>query len=147
MRVVNTLVVENGKILLLYKESRQKWFLPGGKSEFGEHILQTGIREFCEETGLMIKDAALGAVTTIIVEELEHEWLLFTVIGSKPSGKLLEQTREGILEWHPVEEIKNLPMFEGDRHIILQLLEQKMDKPVITSQYYTPDYELKKLLR
>ena len=36
MRVANSLLLKDDKILLLFKQSRQKWFLPGGKAEFSE---------------------------------------------------------------------------------------------------------------
>ena len=54
MRVVHSLLVQDDQILLLFKPSRQKWFLPGGKAEFGENIIHTGLREFYEETGLQL---------------------------------------------------------------------------------------------
>ncbi len=69
MRVVNSLLVKDNQILLLFKPSRQKWFLPGGKAEFSENVIQTGCRELFEETGLQLHNAVLGAVTTIVVEE------------------------------------------------------------------------------
>jgi len=146
MRVVNTLLAKDGQVLLLFKQGRQKWFLPGGKSEFGEHVIQTGMREFHEESGLQLATAYLGAVTTIVVKELEIEWMLYTVIGADASGELVEANREGLLQWHPVEALKHLPMFEGDRYIILKLLEQTFFEPIVTTQYYTKDYELLHLI-
>ena len=142
MRVVNTLLVKDGQVLLLFKAGRQKWFLPGGKSELGEHIIQTGMREFQEESGLTLGGARLGAVTTVIVTEDKLDWLLFTIVGMEASGKLMAENREGLLQWHPVEALKTLPMFEGDRFLVLRLLEPDRHEPIITSQYYTRDYEL-----
>ena len=69
MRVVHSLLVQDDQILLLFKPSRQKWLLPGGKAEFGENIIQTGLREFCEVSGLPLKHAKLGAITTFVVKE------------------------------------------------------------------------------
>ncbi|MCL1950207.1 MAG: NUDIX domain-containing protein [Turicibacter sp.] len=141
MRVANTLLIRDGQVLLLFKEGRQKWFLPGGKSEFGEHVIQTGLREFQEETGLRLEGARLGAVTTIVVNEQDHEWLLFTIVGSGAAGELAPYNREGILQWHPVQDLSHLPMFEGDRYLILKLLDPKVHETVVTTQYYTKDYE------
>ena len=142
MRVVNSLLVENNQMLLLYKPSRNKWFLPGGKAEFGEDVVTTGCREFQEETGLTLHNATLQAVTTVVVEEGEsyREWLLFTLKSNLSSGKVLNSTHEGVLQWHSVEAVKTLEMFEGDRYIIEQLLAG--DKHVITTQMYTKDYDL-----
>ena len=142
MRVVNSLLIENNQMLLLYKPSRNKWFLPGGKAEFGEDVVTTGCREFQEETGLTLHDATLQAVTTVVVEEdgNHREWLLFTLKSHLSSGKVLNSTHEGVLQWHSVEAVKTLEMFEGDRYIIEQLLAG--DKHVITTQMYTKDYDL-----
>ncbi|CUM88801.1 MULTISPECIES: NUDIX domain-containing protein [Turicibacter] len=147
MRVVHSLLVQDDQILLLFKPSRQKWFLPGGKAEFGENIIQTGLREFYEETGLQLKHAKLGAITTVVVEEeLEKkEWMLYTVKATDSTGELIEENREGSLAWHSLKEVDELPMFEGDRFIIKKLLES--DLPIVSTQIYTPTYELIELIQ
>ena len=147
MRVVHSLLVQDDQILLLFKPSRQKWFLPGGKAEFGENIIQTGLREFYEETGLKLKHAKLGAITTVVVEEeLEKkEWMLYTVKATDSTGELIEENREGSLAWHSLKEVDELPMFEGDRFIIKKLLES--DLPIVSTQIYTPTYELIELIQ
>ena len=147
MRVVHSLLVQDDQILLLFKPSRQKWFLPGGKAEFGENIIQTGLREFYEETGLQLKHAKLGAITTVVVEEeLEKkEWMLYTVKATDSTGQLIEENREGSLAWHSLKEVDELPMFEGDRFIIKKLLES--DLPIVSTQIYTPTYELIELIQ
>ena len=147
MRVVHSLLVQDDQILLLCKPIRQKWFLPGGKAEFGENIIQTGLREFYEETGLQLKHAKLGAITTVVVEEeLEKkEWMLYTVKATDSTGELIEENREGSLAWHSLKEVDELPMFEGDRFIIKKLLES--DLPIVSTQIYTPTYELIELIQ
>ncbi|MDB8565454.1 NUDIX domain-containing protein [Turicibacter sanguinis] len=147
MRVVHSLLVQDDQILLLFKPSRQKWFLPGGKAEFGENIIQTGLREFYEETGLQLKHEKLGAITTVVVEEeLEKkEWMLYTVKATDSTGELIEENREGSLAWHSLKEVDELPMFEGDRFIIKKLLES--DLPIVSTQIYTPTYELIELIQ
>ena len=147
MRVVHSLLVQDDQILLLFKPSRQKWFLPGGKAEFGENIIQTGLREFYEETGLQLKHAKLVAITTVVVkEELEKkEWMLYTVKATDSTGELIEENREGSLAWHSLKEVDELPMFDGDRFIIKKLLES--DLPIVSTQIYTPTYELIELIQ
>ena len=147
MRVVHSLLVQDDQILLLFKPSRQKWFLPGWKAECGENIIQTGLREFYEETGLQLKHAKLGAITTVVVEEeLEKkEWMLYTVKATDSTGELIEENREGSLAWHSLKEVDELPMFEGDRFIIKKLLES--DLPIVSTQIYTPTYELIELIQ
>lgn len=142
MKVVHSLLVQEDQILLLFKPSRQKWFLPGGKAEFGENIIQTGCREFFEETGLELKNAELAAVTTVVVEQDSGptEWMLYTVRGTDSAGCLMAENREGSLAWHSVSDIDSLPMFEGDRFIIQQVLKSRV--PVVSTQFYTSSYEL-----
>ena len=146
MRVVHSLLVQDDQILLLFKPSRQKWFLPGGKAEFGENIIQTGLREFYEETGLQLKHAKLGAITTVVVEEeLEKkEWMLYTVKATDSTGELIEENREGSLAWHSLKEVDELPMFEGDRFIIKHLISH--NGPMVSTQFYTPSYDLIKII-
>ena len=146
MRVVNALLVKDEKVLLLYKETRQKWFLPGGKSEFGESVIQTGCREFLEETGLDLQDAVLGAVTTIVLPERQEEWMLYTLKATKALGDWIAENREGILRWHSVAAVKTLPMFEGDRFIVDKLLDEKQQLPIVSAQLYTVSYELNKIM-
>ena len=115
--------------------------------KFGENIIQTGLREFYEETGLQLKHAKLGAITTVVVEEeLEKkEWMLYTVKATDSTGELIEENREGSLAWHSLKEVDELPMFEGDRFIIKKLLES--DLPIVSTQIYTPTYELIELIQ
>ena len=147
MRVVHSLLVQNDQILLLFKPSRQKWFLPGGKAEFGEHIIQTGLREFYEETGLQLKHTRVGAITTVVVGEgLEKkEWMLYTIKGTDSVGELIKENREGSLMWHSIQKIDELPMFAGDRFIIKSLLHS--DHLVVSTQIYTPKYDLIKIIQ
>ena len=142
MQVVHSLFVEDENVLLLFKESRNKWFLPGGKSEFGENVIETGCREFLEETGLTLSHATLGAVTTIVINEIQKQWMLYTLIGTEAKGNLVKENREGKLQFHDISTIDHLPMFEGDRFIIKSLLDKEFSKTIVTTQYYTPTYEL-----
>lgn len=146
MRVANSLLLKDNKILLLFKPSRKKWFLPGGKAEFSENVIQTGCREFFEETGLQLQNAELGAVTTIVVEEesTQTEWMLYTIKGTDAIGELNKENREGTLSWHGISEIDKLPMFEGDRFIIKHLINS--NEPIVSTQFYTPSYDLIKII-
>ena len=146
MRVVNSLLLKDNKILLLFKPSRKKWFLPGGKAEFSEHVIQTGCREFFEETGLQLQSAELGAVTTIVVEEEsdQTEWMLYTIKGTHATGELNKENREGTLAWHEIGELDTLPMFEGDRLLIKHLINS--NQPIVSTQFYTPSYDLIKVI-
>lgn len=60
----------NGRVLLLRRGGNGKfgqnmWDLPGGKSEPGEPVTRTAVRELVEETGLVVREEALEVVHVI----------------------------------------------------------------------------------
>lgn len=60
----------NGRILLLRRSANGKfgqnmWDLPGGKSEPGEPVTRTAVRELWEETGLGVRDESLEVAHVI----------------------------------------------------------------------------------
>ena len=60
-------VIFRGKILVLYKNYRNKyegWVLPKGTVEAGEEFKETALREVKEETGLVIKRETVWNVRT-----------------------------------------------------------------------------------
>ncbi|WP_277586523.1 8-oxo-dGTP diphosphatase [Psychrobacillus antarcticus] len=142
-RIANLLVCKDDKVLLLKKPRRNWYVAPGGKMEMGESILVSAVREFTEETNAVpIQPHLKGIYTMIIEEDGEHldEWMLFTFIAKGIEGIPLVETKEGILEWHSVEDLHHLPMAEGDRTNLLFAVHEK------GMQYgtfvYTPDFSL-----
>lgn len=49
------LAVENGKVLLLYRDDENHWEVPGGKVEPGESPTETAVRETREEIGVDVE--------------------------------------------------------------------------------------------
>lgn len=142
-RITNLLAIKDGKVLLLQKP-RRGWFVaPGGKMEVGESIYESAVREFQEETNLTPKDIHLKGAYTMIIkkgDEVVDEWMLYTFIARDIEGTPFVETREGILGWHPIEQIHELPMAAGDRTNLLFATSAK------GMQYgtfeYTEDFEL-----
>ncbi len=142
-RIANLLAVKDGKVLLLQKP-RRNWFVaPGGKMEVGESIYDSALREFYEETNLKANNAHLKGVFTMIIkrgEEIVDEWMLYTFVTKDFEGEPFHETREGILNWHSLEELKTLPMAEGDR---TNLLFAALEKGIQYGTFeYTEEYEL-----
>lgn len=142
-RIANLLVMKDDQVLLLKKPRRGWYVAPGGKVEGGESIFEAASREFYEETGASAIHPHLKGVYTMVIkrdEEIVNEWMLFTFVAQDLEGAPYKETREGILEWHPVEELKTLPMAEGDRTNLLYAVEQT------GTQYgtftYTEDFQL-----
>ena len=85
-------------------------------------------------------------MTTVVVEEESNqkEWMLYTIKGTDATGVLNKVNREGTLEWHDIDKIDELPMFEGDRFIIKHLISH--NGPMVSTQFYTPSYDLIKII-
>lgn len=142
-RIANLLAVQDQQVLLLQKPRRGWYVAPGGKMESGESIYEAALREFQEETNVVPKHVHLKGVYTMVIkrgEQVVDEWMLYTFIAHGIEGTPFEETREGILGWHPLESLKTLPMAEGDRTNLLFAAHKK------GIQYgtfeYTEEFEL-----
>lgn len=144
-RVVNCIYVSDGKMLMLQKPRRGWWSAPGGKMENGESIVEAVKREFCEETGLTVDDPQLVGVFTVVImnsKEVVDEWMFYNFKASKAVGTALTENYEGILKWHNVNDVLNLPMAEGDKVFIEHAISGK--GIVIGTFKYTKDFKLLK---
>lgn len=144
-RIANLLVIQEGKVLLLQKPRRGWYVAPGGKMERGESIYEAAIREFQEETNATPQQVHLKGVYTMIIkrgQEIVDEWMLYTFIATGIEGEPYQETREGKLNWHPLQSLQTLPMAEGDRTNLLFATNG------LGIQYgtfeYTEDYQLLK---
>lgn len=142
-RIANLLVIKNGQVLLLKKPRRDWYVAPGGKMESGESIFEAAVREFKEETNATPIGTHLKGVYTMMIQENEQivdEWMLYTFAANSLTGEIFKETAEGLLEWHPVEELAFLPMAEGDR-TNLQFAANQQGIQYGTF-YYTPEFQL-----
>lgn len=142
-RIANLIVRKDDEVLLLKKPRRGWYVAPGGKIESGESIFEAASREFFEETGTRAVKPHLKGIYTMVIQqdgELVDEWMLYTFVANDLIGTPYTETREGVLEWHPIEALKTLPMAEGDRTNLLFAIEQQgMQYGTFT---YTKDFEL-----
>lgn len=85
------LLIEDGKLLLIELDSpvsKQKiWTAPGGGVEFGESIKQALVREFREETGLLIKVKELVHINELIASPFQAIEFYFKV--ERIAGELI----------------------------------------------------------
>ena len=102
--------------------NKNKWIGVGGKFEKDESPEECLIREVKEETGLTLTSWCLRGILTFLCEGWESEYIfLYTADGFE--GEITECT-EGVLEWVPKSEIKNLNLWEGDK-IFFRLLNEE----------------------
>lgn len=120
-------IEKDEKYLMLHRIKKEndlnhdKWVGVGGKFEDKESPEECVIRETFEETGLTLTDFDYRGIVTFVSDIWETEYMhLF--IGKEYKGEIKE-CDEGILEWVPKSEVKNLPLWEGDK-IFFDLLEK-----------------------
>jgi 8-oxo-dGTP diphosphatase len=142
-RVTNCVLVKDNKVLLLQKPRRGWWVAPGGKMEPGESVRDSCIREFREETGIYLKNPAIKGIFTFIMKDGDRvlsEWMMFTFFAKDADGSTLDESEEGKLAWHEFDDLKKLPMAEGDRHILDYMIH---GHGIIYGTFtYTPDFKL-----
>lgn len=144
-RIANCILLnkESNKALLLKKPSRGWWVAPGGKMEQGETVTQSVIREYKEETGLLLKNPTLRGIFTIIIEDsgkVMDEWMMFTFVAEEAEGEQLAHSPEGELSWIDIPNIHQLPKAEGDQLFFDHLLTS--NEMLYMTFRYTPEYKL-----
>ncbi|WP_142828850.1 NUDIX domain-containing protein [Planococcus soli] len=142
-RIANLIVIKDRQVLLLKKPRRDWYVAPGGKMEPGESIFEAAVREFKEETNATPIGTHLKGIYTMMIQErgqIVDEWMLFTFAANNLIGELFEETNEGLLEWHPIEELAFLPMAEGDRTNLQFAVNQQGIQ--YGTFYYTPEFQL-----
>ncbi|MEK6919229.1 MAG: NUDIX domain-containing protein [Nanoarchaeota archaeon] len=98
---------------------------PGGRPESGERGIDCLIREFEEETGLVVHDPRLKAIATFYNQDRllgsvtsPEDWLVEIYTATKFSGRLKEEEgRKSPPLWIPDRDVFRYPMHEGDRRI------------------------------
>ncbi|MCD7785855.1 MAG: 8-oxo-dGTP diphosphatase [Oscillospiraceae bacterium] len=101
--------------------NHDKWIGIGGHFEFGESPYDCVIREAYEETGVTLVNPKYRGIVTFVTDDTYDEQMhLFTCTDYE--GDLNLDCNEGDLEWVKKSEIKNLPIWEGDK-IFFKLLD------------------------
>jgi len=139
--IVNALLRSPEGILMIRKPSTGFWFLPGGKIEPGESLEEAVDREVFEETGLRsLEIRHRGEFTLRFVDDAKEPRRLYTFEVVRWEGDVDFLCREGSLAWQKVEYLDFLPMPDGDRRTILELLS---GEPFLQGEFlYHTDYTL-----
>lgn len=91
----------------------------GGKMEPGEDIYHCLVREIREEAGIDCLEAVLrGTINWTGFGPNGEDWFGFIFRIERFSGTPRTSNAEGELVWHPVADILDLPMWEGDRFFL-----------------------------
>ena len=113
-------IEKDGAYLMIHRVKKKndmnhdKWLGIGGKFEAGESPFDCARREIREEAGIDITDLKYRGIVTFFSDEYGTEYMhLFTATSFL--GEINYDCDEGTLEWVKKSEIKNLPIWEGDK--------------------------------
>lgn len=124
-----------GRLLLLHRHRspNQDLYSPvGGKLEqgIGESPTACAIREIKEETSLHVEPGDLhltGLVSESGFDDAMH-WMMFLYEVSHPIEVKAGLIDEGILEWHDVDLVSQLPIPQTDQRVIWPLFNRYRGK-------------------
>jgi len=91
----------------------------GGKMKPGEDIVTCMKREIVEESGLICEEILLrGTINWTGFGPSGGDWLGFIFRIDRFLGTPFDENSEGILSWERIDQLHNLPMWEGDRFFL-----------------------------
>lgn len=91
----------------------------GGKLEPGEDVVACMKREIREEAGLECVDLQLrGTVSWPGFVNNTEDWFAFLFRIDRYRGTPRSENPEGTLTWVPINQVLDLPLWEGDRYFL-----------------------------
>lgn len=123
-------IEKDDNYLMMHRVSKKndvnhdKWIGVGGHFEDGESPEECLLREVREETGFSLISWKFRGIVTFRSDDQNCEYMhLYTAAVSDADTASLPDCPEGILEWVPKDEVKNLPIWEGDK-IFFRLMDE-----------------------
>ncbi|QQS60180.1 NUDIX domain-containing protein [Candidatus Falkowbacteria bacterium] len=122
---VKAFIVKDNKVLLLQGGVKGWWELAGGKIEYGEDPKEALGRELQEElnVGTISIGEIIAAKSRIndIGEPLHMVFIIYRCMMPDNEFKISDEHVDW--KWASVEDVKNLPMWEGYREVIFENME------------------------
>ena len=125
--VVDALIVKNNKILMVQEGKKekvgryQKWNLPGGRIEKGEHPINAVKRELLEETNCKIEPK--GILPIIRISNNWGDFFLIVYVSEIIEEKIKYDTKEiQDVKWIEIDEIKNKKIPQSDENIMNKII-------------------------
>ena len=113
---------DGNQVLLVHRNAREddqhlgKYNGLGGMMHPDDDVVTCMRRELHEEASIEVTRMSLrGTVNWTGFGPKGEDWLGFLFRIEAFEGTVPERNDEGTLEWHPVDRILELPMWEGDR--------------------------------
>lgn len=119
------LSADRKKTLMIHRIAREdddhlgKYNGIGGKMEPNEDVLHAMRREIFEEAGITTENIQLrGTINWTNFGPRGEDWLGFIFLVDSFTGTPNKICDEGPLEWVDIDQLDQLPMWEGDRHFL-----------------------------
>jgi 8-oxo-dGTP diphosphatase len=113
------------QVLLVHRTARSdddqfgKYNGLGGKMEPDEDVVACMRREIHEEAGIECVSLSMrGTINWTNFGPKGEDWLGFIFRVDEFRGEPFGKNAEGTLDWHPLETLQDLDMWEGDRHFL-----------------------------
>lgn len=104
-QLAGNIIIEDSKILLVYREDEEHWEVPGGKVEENESPTQTAVREAKEEIGVEVE-----LERPFYTGEFQHKCEIFewsSYIASIKDGRPeIQEDKFEELKWFSREELE-----------------------------------------
>lgn len=116
-------LVRDGQVLLLKRNPDKamvpgKWLGVGGKIESGEDIFDSAVRECREEAGVHPLDLRLRGTFTYVSAK-PRIGVLYLFTATSWGGTVRTECDEGILAWHPIAGIVEIPDLANHQEFFL----------------------------
>lgn len=109
IELAGSLIIRDGKILLLYREDEKQWEVPGGKVKEEESPTEAAVREAEEEIGVEV-----SLEKPFYTGEFQHNGEIFLwngYIAEIEKGKPeIQEDKFGKLEWFKGSELDDLEL-------------------------------------
>jgi 8-oxo-dGTP diphosphatase len=102
-----------------------EWSLPAGHIEFGESILQAGLREVKEETGLVVSEPELVSVADEIYDNTHYVGFGITALYRAGEPKLMEPEKCSEWRWFDINALPD-NLFKATRMVMKNYLSKKI---------------------
>src|SRR3989344_128286 len=123
-------IIEDGKILLLWKNKQQHYELPGGKVDPGELLEEAAIREAREEIGCDIEiikylgfsEHKMDKYPTDDGIKISHKFLVNIKEGQRP--KVAEPDKFSHMLWMPLAEWKSYVLAPNVSELVINFIKE-----------------------
>ena len=117
-------VVNNGKVIVVFQEKTQTWALPKGHVDKGESVEETARREIYEEAGIadltFVKKLGYYIRGTKKHPKIKKRISLLQFTTTQNKLKPIDPENPKA-KWVPVNEVANLLSYEEDKNFFLKI--------------------------